>query len=181
MATQTAVVSKSATNAEALARARTGISLANYPTIYRGFTEKGVPECEIRPRENVFTYRAWRELGRQSVAANTASRSSRSSNARRKTKRLERSRKPIAVPGRRRCFTFHRQTRFRGVRSEHPFIRVPSVPRGEVPTNSHRGFHRFGAPQESADGVLQTARVWRVALRRAIWPRKIHDGTRGRR
>jgi hypothetical protein len=114
MATQTAVVSKSATNAEALARARTGISLANYPTIYRGFTEKGVPECEIRPRENVFTYRAWRELGRQSVAANTASRSSRSSNARRKTKRLERSRKSIAVPGRRRCFTFHRQTRFRG-------------------------------------------------------------------
>jgi hypothetical protein len=65
MATQTTVVSKSATNADALARARTGISLANYPTIHRGFAEKGVPECEIRPRENVFTYRAWRELGRQ--------------------------------------------------------------------------------------------------------------------
>ena len=65
MATQTSVVYKSASNAEALARARSGISLANYPTIYRGFTEKGVPESEIRPRENVFTYRAWRELGRQ--------------------------------------------------------------------------------------------------------------------
>jgi hypothetical protein len=65
MATQTSVVSKSTGNSEALARARSGISLANYPTIYREFTEKGLPESEIRPRENVFTYRAWRELGRQ--------------------------------------------------------------------------------------------------------------------
>lgn len=65
MHTKSDAVSKSGTNREALARATTGISLANYPTIYRGFAEKGVPESEIRPRENVFTYRAWRELGRQ--------------------------------------------------------------------------------------------------------------------
>ena len=65
MATQIGVVSKSGNGAEALNRARSGISLANYPTIYRGFTEKGVPESEIRPRENVFTYAAWRQLGRQ--------------------------------------------------------------------------------------------------------------------
>jgi antirestriction protein ArdC len=26
---------------------------------------KGVPESEIKPRENVFTYKAWRALGRQ--------------------------------------------------------------------------------------------------------------------
>jgi antirestriction protein ArdC len=26
---------------------------------------KGIPEHEIRPRENVFTYHAWRALGRQ--------------------------------------------------------------------------------------------------------------------
>jgi hypothetical protein len=49
----------------ALARATAGQSLANYPKIYREFMEKGIPESEIRPRENVFTYNAWRELGRQ--------------------------------------------------------------------------------------------------------------------
>jgi antirestriction protein ArdC len=65
MQTQFSAVSKSGANREALTRAATGLSVANYPTIYRGFTEKGVPESEIRPRENVFTYRAWRELGRQ--------------------------------------------------------------------------------------------------------------------
>jgi antirestriction protein ArdC len=27
--------------------------------------EKGIPESEILPRENVFTYHAWRALGRQ--------------------------------------------------------------------------------------------------------------------
>ena len=26
---------------------------------------KGIPEADIRPRENVFTYHAWRALGRQ--------------------------------------------------------------------------------------------------------------------
>jgi hypothetical protein len=59
------VARQSRTKAEALARARTGLSLSNYPAIYRGFMEKGIPESEIKPRENVFTYRAWRELGRQ--------------------------------------------------------------------------------------------------------------------
>ena len=60
-----AVARQSRTKAEALARATTGQSLGNYPTIYRGFMEKGIPESEIKPRENVFTYNAWRELGRQ--------------------------------------------------------------------------------------------------------------------
>jgi antirestriction protein ArdC len=52
-------------NSEALARATTGLSMSNYPTIYGGFTAKGIPESEIKPRENVFTYNAWRALGRQ--------------------------------------------------------------------------------------------------------------------
>ena len=52
-------------NSEALRRATTGQSLANYPTIYSGFTAKGIPESEIKPRENVLTYNAWRTLGRQ--------------------------------------------------------------------------------------------------------------------
>ncbi|OAI40554.1 hypothetical protein AYO40_04695 [Planctomycetaceae bacterium SCGC AG-212-D15] len=50
---------------EALARATTGQSFANWPAIIAGFTAKGIPESEILPRENVLTYNAWRALGRQ--------------------------------------------------------------------------------------------------------------------
>src|SRR5438034_1646965 len=50
---------------EALSRAATGQSLANWPAILAGFAAKGIPESDIRPRENVFTYHAWRALGRQ--------------------------------------------------------------------------------------------------------------------
>src|SRR5438067_277817 len=50
---------------EALSRAASGQSLANWPAILAGFTAKGIPESDVRPRENVFTYHAWRALGRQ--------------------------------------------------------------------------------------------------------------------
>jgi hypothetical protein len=50
---------------EALSRAASGQSLANWPAILAGFTAKGIAESDIRPRENVFTYHAWRALGRQ--------------------------------------------------------------------------------------------------------------------
>jgi len=50
---------------EALSRAASGQSLANWPAIFAGFTAKGIPESEINPRVNVFTYNAWRALGRQ--------------------------------------------------------------------------------------------------------------------
>jgi len=49
---------------EALGRARTGQSLANYAKIINSFVERGIPEDEIVPRENVFTFAAWRALGR---------------------------------------------------------------------------------------------------------------------
>ena len=51
--------------AEALSRAVGGLSMSNWPAIYHGFAAKGIPEADIRPRENVFTYHAWRALGRQ--------------------------------------------------------------------------------------------------------------------
>ncbi len=51
--------------AEALSRAINNRSLSNYPTIFEGFLARGIPEDEIRPRENIFTYNAWRALGRQ--------------------------------------------------------------------------------------------------------------------
>jgi hypothetical protein len=50
---------------EALSRAIGGQALTNWPAIIHGFTAKGIPESDIRPRENVFTYNAWRALGRQ--------------------------------------------------------------------------------------------------------------------
>ncbi len=50
---------------ESLTRARFGQSASNYPAIYKGFLEMGILESEILPRENVFTYPAWKALGRQ--------------------------------------------------------------------------------------------------------------------
>ena len=51
--------------AEALSRALTGQSWSNFPAIIQGFTARGIPEDQILPRENVFTYQAWKALGRQ--------------------------------------------------------------------------------------------------------------------
>jgi hypothetical protein len=50
---------------EALGRAVGNQAMTNWPAIFAGFTAKGIPEADIRPRENVFTYHAWRALGRQ--------------------------------------------------------------------------------------------------------------------
>lgn len=51
--------------AEALARATSGRSFGNYPAIFDGFAAKGIAADDIQPRENVFTYHAWRAKGRQ--------------------------------------------------------------------------------------------------------------------
>ena len=50
---------------EALNRATSGLSIANYALIYEGFTAKGIPAEQIIPRETVLSYHAWRALGRQ--------------------------------------------------------------------------------------------------------------------
>ena len=49
---------------EALTRAATGQSLTNYPAIFEGFLAKGIQEADILTRENVFTFQAWKALGR---------------------------------------------------------------------------------------------------------------------
>lgn len=54
-----------AIRADALDRATKGQSLANFPAIIEGFTAKGIPEDQILPRVNVFTYEAWKVQGRQ--------------------------------------------------------------------------------------------------------------------
>lgn len=54
----------SETQLKSLKRAVQGQSLTNFPAIFQGFAAKGIPESEIKPRENVFTYDAWKALGR---------------------------------------------------------------------------------------------------------------------
>ena len=49
---------------EALSRAISGQSFSNFPAIFQGFVAKGIAEAEIKPRENVFTFEAWKALGR---------------------------------------------------------------------------------------------------------------------
>jgi len=49
---------------EALQRATTSQSFSNYPLIIQGFSERGIPPEQIRPRENIFTFNAWRQLSR---------------------------------------------------------------------------------------------------------------------
>jgi phospholipid N-methyltransferase len=50
---------------QAINKAVTGQSMINYPAIIQGFIEKGIAIHDIKPRENVFTYHAWRAVGRQ--------------------------------------------------------------------------------------------------------------------
>lgn len=45
-------------------RAVMGVSAANYMTIINGFMEKGISLEDIKPRENVFTFSAWKALNR---------------------------------------------------------------------------------------------------------------------
>ena len=59
MATQTV------TQTEALERARSSNSTANFSAIYAGFTAKGIPFGDITPRVNVLTFNAWKALGRR--------------------------------------------------------------------------------------------------------------------
>lgn len=52
----------SAIQQEALDRAQTSNSVANLPAIFAAFAERGI--TDIQPRVNVFTFHAWRALGR---------------------------------------------------------------------------------------------------------------------
>lgn len=57
-------MTKAEIETEALNRARNGQTWTNYPAIFAGFIEKGIAENDIKPRENVFTFPAWKALGR---------------------------------------------------------------------------------------------------------------------
>lgn len=49
---------------QALTRAVSSQSMMNYTAIFEGFLAMGIPEAEILPRENIFTFNAWKALGR---------------------------------------------------------------------------------------------------------------------
>lgn len=52
------------TDLEALERARNCSGRDNIARVYSAFLERGIPEADIQPGENVLTYRAWKALGR---------------------------------------------------------------------------------------------------------------------
>jgi len=52
------------TQQQALARARNGQS-KNDLLVIQAFTDRGWAPEDVKPRENVFTYKAWQALGRQ--------------------------------------------------------------------------------------------------------------------
>ncbi len=58
-------LSREVIESQALKNATENDSEANYETIFEGFLEKGIEFEDIIPRENVFTYNAWRAMGRQ--------------------------------------------------------------------------------------------------------------------
>jgi hypothetical protein len=49
---------------EALGRALEHRSERNYDAIFAGFSDMGIEEEEVEPRVNVFTFNAWKALGR---------------------------------------------------------------------------------------------------------------------
>jgi antirestriction protein ArdC len=49
---------------QALQNAITHESTINYEAIFDGFAEKGIDANNILPRQNIFTFNAWRALGR---------------------------------------------------------------------------------------------------------------------
>ena len=57
-------MTKTEMQVEALERARASQALTNYSAIYQGFMAKGIAEADIKPRENVLTFHAWKALGR---------------------------------------------------------------------------------------------------------------------
>lgn len=58
-------MTKEQIQSEALARATNPLgSWSNFGTIINGFSAKGIPVDTILPRENVFTFNAWKALGR---------------------------------------------------------------------------------------------------------------------
>jgi hypothetical protein len=57
-------LSKEELQQKALTNALTSESVANFQAIFEGFEAKGIKADDIEPRVNVFTFKAWKALGR---------------------------------------------------------------------------------------------------------------------
>ena len=62
---EAAAITRERLQAEALSRAMHGQATSNLVAIVDGFKAMGIAEADIAPRENVFTFWAWKTLGRQ--------------------------------------------------------------------------------------------------------------------
>ena len=58
-------MTQSEVQSQALNNALTNTSMRNYPDIFEGFLAMGIPESDILPRENIFTFHAWKAKDRQ--------------------------------------------------------------------------------------------------------------------
>ena len=61
----TTAITRETLQAEALSRAMHGQSTSNLDEIFKGFKAMGIAEVDILPRQNIFTFWAWKALGRQ--------------------------------------------------------------------------------------------------------------------
>ena len=61
----TTAITREQLQAEALNRAMHGQSTSNLDQIFNGFKAMGIAEVDILPRQNIFTFWAWKALGRQ--------------------------------------------------------------------------------------------------------------------
>ena len=61
----TTAITREQLQAEALSRAMHGQSTSNLGEIFNGFKAMGIADVDILPRENIFTFWAWKALGRQ--------------------------------------------------------------------------------------------------------------------
>ena len=181
MATQPIRATESRNNSEALSRATTGLSMSNYPTIYRGFTAKGIPDSEIKPRENVFTYNAWRALGRQVRRGEHGVKVLTFIDCQKRDEETGQLKERFRRPSSTTVFHVSQTDEIPGVRDEHPLVRVPTIPRRQVPTSSHRGFCRAGKTEENPSQIRRESVPLRVAFCRAAWRWQDDDGAGPRR
>ena len=61
----TTAITRETLQAEALSRAMHGQSKSNLDEIFNGFKAMGIAEVDILPRQNIFTFWAWKALGRK--------------------------------------------------------------------------------------------------------------------
>ena len=150
--------------------------MSNYPTIYGGFTAKGIPESEIKPRENVFTYNAWRALGRQVRRGEHGVKVLTFIDCQKRDEETGQLKERFRRPSSTTVFHISQTDEIPGVRGEHPFVRIPAITGGQVPPSSHRGFCRAGKTEENPPQIRCESVPIGVAFRGTAGNGQLSDG-----